>query len=114
VLAPDAFAGYHLGSKVHLKIVRRKFQRAGAIGFREVAANLTSSGWHGRPPAPEWQQMMFPRRLPHILAAGTAFHLASALDFRHRNQLTGGASLTKAIAIMLACRRLAGRVCSVT
>jgi len=33
LLASDAFAGYHLGSKVHLKIVRRKLQRAGAIKY---------------------------------------------------------------------------------
>jgi hypothetical protein len=33
LLVPDAFTRYHLGSKVHLKIVRRKLQRAGAIKY---------------------------------------------------------------------------------
>ena len=33
LLASDAFAGNHLGSKVHLKVVRRKLQRAGSIKY---------------------------------------------------------------------------------
>jgi hypothetical protein len=47
------------------------------------------------------QQTVFLGQLPQILAAGTALHLVWAMDVHHRNQLAGGASLNKAIAIML-------------
>jgi hypothetical protein len=47
------------------------------------------------------QQTAVLRQLPHILAAGTALHLIWAMDAHHRNQLAGGASLNKAMAIML-------------
>ena len=49
----------------------------------------------------EKQQTAFLRQLPQILVAGTALHLVWAMDVHHRDQLTGGASLNKAIAIML-------------
>jgi hypothetical protein len=47
------------------------------------------------------QQRAFLKQLPQILAAGAALHLVWAMDLHHRTQLTGGASLNKAIAIML-------------
>jgi len=49
----------------------------------------------------EKQQGAFLKQLPQILAAGAALHLVWAMDLHHRTQLTGGASLNKAIAIML-------------
>jgi hypothetical protein len=47
------------------------------------------------------QQTMFLRQLPHILAAGTTLHAVWAMEAHHRHQLAGGASINKAIALML-------------
>jgi hypothetical protein len=47
------------------------------------------------------QQKMFLKQLLQILAAGSALHLVWAMDAHHRHQLAGGASLSKAIAVML-------------
>jgi hypothetical protein len=49
----------------------------------------------------EKQQRVFLKELPPILAVGAALHLVWAMDLHHRTQLAGGASLNKAIAIML-------------
>jgi hypothetical protein len=49
----------------------------------------------------EKQQQAFLKQLPQILAAGAALHLVWAMHLHHRTQLTGGASLNKAIAILL-------------
>jgi hypothetical protein len=46
------------------------------------------------------QQMLVLKQLPHILVAGSALHLVWVMQAHHRTQLAGGASLSKAIAII--------------
>jgi hypothetical protein len=48
----------------------------------------------------EKQQIVVLRQLPHLLAVGSALHLVWAMEAHHREQLAGGASLSKAIAII--------------
>jgi hypothetical protein len=72
-----------------LSLVNSWFSRSG--GFKTAS----------RSDPYEKQQGAFLKQLPQILAAGLALHLVWAMDLHHRTQLTGGASLNKAIAIML-------------
>jgi hypothetical protein len=47
------------------------------------------------------QQRVFLKQFPQILSAGSALHLVWSMNAHHGNQLRGGASLGKAIAVML-------------
>jgi hypothetical protein len=49
----------------------------------------------------EKQQAAFLKHLSQMLVAGTALHLVWAMDAHHRTQLAGGASISKAISILL-------------
>jgi hypothetical protein len=48
----------------------------------------------------EKQQIVALKQLPYILAAGSVLHLIWAMEAHHRTQLTGGASVSKAIAVI--------------
>jgi hypothetical protein len=91
----SAFAETILGMSAHadeleaLELVKSWFKRAG--GFKTASQ---------ADPYYKQQIAILRRQLPHILAAGTALHLVWAMDAHHRTQLAGGASLSKAIAIM--------------
>jgi hypothetical protein len=69
--------------------VKSWFRRAG--GFRTASQSDPY----------DKQQAAFLRQFPQILAAGTALHLVWAMNLYHQKQLVGGASLSKAIAIIM-------------
>jgi hypothetical protein len=71
-----------------LEWVRTWFKRAG--GFKTASQSDPY----------DKQQIAILKRFPHVLAAGTALHLVWAMNAHHGTELSGGASLSKAIAIM--------------
>src|SRR5205807_2665226 len=79
----------HDDEPVAVAQVKSWFRRAG--GFRTASQSDPY----------DKQQAAFLRQLPQILAAGTVLHLVWTMYVHHQNQLAGGASLSKAIAIIM-------------